>query len=77
MKDFDYSAPTSVQEATTLLAEHGEQARMLAGGTDIIVQLREGLRDAGIVIDIKKIPELMAIDYSAESGLTLGAGVPC
>ena len=77
MKDFDYIAPTSVQEATTLLAEHGEQARMLAGGTDIIVQLREGLRDAGIVIDIKKIPELMAIDYSAESGLTLGAGVPC
>ncbi len=77
MKDFDYSAPTSVQEATTLLAEHGEQARMLAGGTDIIVQLREGLRDARMVIDIKKIPELMAIDYSAESGLTLGAGVPC
>ena len=77
MKDFDYIAPTSVQEATTLLAEHGEQARMLAGGTDIIVQLREGLRDARMVIDIKKIPELMAIDYSAESGLTLGAGVPC
>ena len=77
MKDFDYSAPVSVEEATTLLAKHGDQARMLAGGTDIIVQLREGLRDAEMVIDIKKIPELMAIDYSAESGLTLGAGVPC
>jgi carbon-monoxide dehydrogenase medium subunit len=77
LKDFDYSAPVSVQEATTLLAKHGDQARMLAGGTDIIVQLREGLRDAEMVIDIKKIPELMAIDYSAESGLTLGAGVPC
>lgn len=77
MKDFDYIAPVSVQEATTLLAKHGDQARMLAGGTDIIVQLREGLRDAEMVIDIKKIPELMAIDYSAESGLTLGAGVPC
>jgi len=77
LKDFDYAAPTSVQDATTLLAEYGERARMLAGGTDIIVQLREGLRDAEMVIDIKKISELMALEYSAEAGLTLGAGVPC
>ena len=77
MKDFDYAAPTSVEDATSLLAEHGENARLLAGGTDIIVQLREGLRDAEMVIDIKKIPELMAMEYSADSGLTLGAGVPC
>jgi len=77
LKDFDYAAPTSVEDATSLLAEHGENARLLAGGTDIIVQLREGLRDAEIVIDIKKIPELMAMEYSADSGLTLGAGVPC
>jgi carbon-monoxide dehydrogenase medium subunit len=77
LKDFDYAAPTSVEDATSLLAEHGENARLLAGGTDIIVQLREGLRDAEMVIDIKKIPELMAMEYSADSGLTLGAGVPC
>ena len=63
MKDFDYAAPTSVQDATALLAEYGERARMLAGGTDIIVQLREGLRDAEMVIDIKKISELMALEY--------------
>jgi carbon-monoxide dehydrogenase medium subunit len=77
LKDFDYTAPTSVEAVTALLSEHGDRARLLAGGTDIIVQIREGLRDADLVIDIKKIPALMALDYSADSGLSLGSGVPC
>lgn len=77
MKDFEYCAPDNLQAATALLAEHGDRARILAGGTDIIVQLREGLRSADCVVDIKNIPELMALDYSSSQGLTLGASTSC
>ena len=77
MKPFDYASPSTIQEATALLEQHGDDARVLAGGTDIIVQLREGLRDAEIVIDVKKIPELTALDLCNEGGLTLGASTPC
>jgi len=77
VKDFEYSAPDDLQTATALLAEHGERARVLAGGTDIIVQLREGLCSADFVVDVKNIPELMALDYRAKQGLTLGASTSC
>ena len=77
MKDFEYSAPNDLQTATALLAKHGERARVLAGGTDIIVQLREGLRSADFVVDIKNIPELMALEYSPRKGLTLGGSTSC
>ena len=77
MKEFDYAAAGSVDEAVSLLAARGSRAKVLAGGTDIIVQLREGLREADLVVDVKRIPELVAYDYHPERGLHLGAAVPC
>lgn len=77
MKDFAYAAPTSLAEATRLLTEANGTARVLAGGTDIIVQLREGMRDADLVVDVKKLPELQEVSFSATHGLRLGASVPC
>lgn len=77
MKDFEYTAATSVEQAVALLAERGPAAKVLAGGTDILVQLREGQREADLVVDIKKIPELMEFSFHPERGLRLGAGVPC
>jgi carbon-monoxide dehydrogenase medium subunit len=77
LKDFSYSAPTTLTEATQLLAKANGRAKILAGGTDILVQLREGLRDADLVIDVKKVPELMELSYSPAKGLRLGASTPC
>jgi CO/xanthine dehydrogenase FAD-binding subunit len=77
LKSFDYARPGSVKEAVDLLAQHGDRARVLAGGTDLLVQLRAGVREAGVVVDVKEIPELNEISYDSGSGLTLGAAVPC
>ena len=77
MRDFAYVAANTVSEAVTLLDEKGQAARILAGGTDLIVQVREARRDVDWMIDIKSIPEVNVLDYNADTGLTLGAAVEC
>ena len=77
MQDFGYIAAKTVSEAVSLLDEKGQAARILAGGTDLIVQVREARRDVDLMIDIKSIPEVNVLDYNADTGLTLGAAVEC
>ena len=77
MKWIDYEAPTSVREAVDLLNEAGDRARPLAGGTDILVQLRGRGFDLDLVVDVKNIPELNELTYDPDNGLTIGAAVPC
>lgn len=77
MQDFGYIAAKTVLEAVALLDEKGQTARILSGGTDLIVQVREARRDVDWMIDIKSIPEVNVLDYNADTGLTLGAAVPC
>jgi carbon-monoxide dehydrogenase medium subunit len=77
LQAFDYVAARSVDEAVSLLARHGDQARVLAGGTDIIVQVREGRRQVQLLVDVKGIPEASQLTYDASQGLTIGAAVPC
>jgi CO/xanthine dehydrogenase FAD-binding subunit len=72
-----YEAPTSLEQAIGMLAEYGEKARPLCGGTDILIQLRAGTRQPAYVVDVKHIPELTGIAFDAKSGLRLGAAVPC
>ena len=75
MKEIDYAAPATLTEATAMLARNG--AKALAGGTDIIVQVRENRRDAEVLVDLKKVPELNTLRFDAGEGLILGAAVPC
>ena len=77
MKWIDYAKPGSMKEAVDLLVEHGERARILAGGTDILVMLRGGRYELDLLVDGKSIPELNEMSYDPGSGLTLGAAVPC
>lgn len=69
-----YAAPRTLDEAVELLKASNGQARVLAGGTDLLVQMRMGLRDPDLVVDVKRIPELMRIELSHQ-GLRLGASV--
>ena len=77
MKWIDYASPRSVREALDLLSQHGDRARVLAGGTDVLVQLRGGRRELDLLVDGKGIPDLNEITYDPTVGLTLGAAVPC
>ncbi|MBL8175684.1 MAG: xanthine dehydrogenase family protein subunit M [Bryobacterales bacterium] len=76
MKWFDYQAPRTVGEAVEAMTLH-PTARALAGGTDLLVQMRAGRRTPDLIVDIKKIPELNELRYEPGAGLTLGAAVPC
>ena len=77
MEAFDFVAAKSIDEAVSILNEHGDRARLIAGGTDILVMMRAGRRLADVVVDVKDIPELKNMSYSAGGGLNLGAAVPC
>jgi carbon-monoxide dehydrogenase medium subunit len=69
-----YAAPRSLDEAVELLKASNGSASILAGGTDLLVQMRTGLRAPELVVDIKRIPELGALSLGPE-GLRLGAAV--
>ena len=71
MQDFVYECPRTIEEAVT--AMRGGEARALAGGTDLIPQLREGRRRAGRVVDLKRIPELIEISVLPDGGIAIGA----
>ena len=77
MEAFDFVSPKSIDEAVSILNEHGDRARMIAGGTDILVMMRAGRRLADVVVDVKGIPEVNQMTIADGGGLTLGAAVPC
>ena len=70
-----FEAPRRVEDAVALLAKHGAAARPLAGGTDLVAQMRTGARGPGVIVDLKRIPELLEI-READGGLVIGAAVP-
>lgn len=73
----DYLRPHTLHECLRAFAKHGSDARALAGGTDLLVQMRSGRRRNGVLVDVKAVPELNELSFDSESGLTLGAAVPC
>ncbi|MDP7089841.1 MAG: xanthine dehydrogenase family protein subunit M [Dehalococcoidia bacterium] len=75
MPNFDYEAPTSLASALELLARPGEISPM-AGGTDVIDQLKNNRRNADLVVDLKRIPDLLVLESNG-SGLRIGSAVSC
>jgi CO/xanthine dehydrogenase FAD-binding subunit len=74
MQPFAYARPAALDEAVSLLDQHGPDARVLAGGTDLIIRLRDGTVRPVVVVDVKRIPELAPRIGVADGHLRISAG---
>jgi len=72
---FNYTAPKSKSLLLTFLSEKAGEARILAGGTDLMILLRQGIGACCTVVDIKKISEFKKLSYSKTEGLSIGPAV--
>ena len=71
-----YEAPRTLEDAVALLAGANGLAKVLAGGTDLVIQMRGGRLEPELVVDIKRIPEMTSI--AVEDGrYRIGAAIPC
>jgi aerobic carbon-monoxide dehydrogenase medium subunit len=75
MADIRYLAPETLDDAIKAFAAAGSAARILAGGTDLLVQMRSGAQRPGVIVDIKKIKETTSIEETAGGGFRIGAAV--
>ncbi len=73
MHTFAYARPTTLAEATALLEAHGPDARVLAGGTDLVIRLRDGSLRPTVVVDVKRIPELRPSIREEDGRLVISA----
>lgn len=73
MNRFDYHAPRTLDEAVDLLRRADGRASVLAGGTDLLVQIRERVRSPAQVIDIKRVAGLEGLAFDGDGGLRIGA----
>ncbi len=73
MHTFAYSRPATLAEAVALLEAHGPDARLLAGGTDLIIRLRDGTARPVVVVDVKRIAELRPAIREADGRVTISA----
>lgn len=75
MRPFAFYAPSSLPEALTLLQQQGQGGRLLAGGTDLLVQMKERDLAPRYVVSLRNLPELRTISFDPSGGLTVGARV--
>ena len=73
--DVQYVAPKTLDEAVRAFAAAAGTGRILAGGTDLLVQMRNGVVSPGTIVDIKKIAELTSIEETRDGGFRIGAAV--
>jgi xanthine dehydrogenase YagS FAD-binding subunit len=73
MQAFEYTSPTTLQAAVHLLADVKGEAAVLAGGTDLLSLMKDGIVNPARVVDLQKLKELKQIEFKSGSGLRLGA----
>ena len=75
MTDMQYLAPATLDEAVNAYVAAAGAARILAGGTDLLVQMRSGMVRPGRIVDVKKIAEVTSVKENADGGFVVGAAV--
>ena len=73
MHDFQFHGPSGLEEAFALLEEHGEDARLMSGGTALVLQMKQRFSQPGQVIGLRRIPGLSNIEETADGGFRIGA----
>src|ERR1051325_6883870 len=74
MIKFDYEEAETLEEVFRLLEEHGDDARVIAGGTSLIIWMRQRLLMPKLVVSLQRIPNFATIRYDEGDGLRIGAG---
>jgi carbon-monoxide dehydrogenase medium subunit len=74
MIKFEYFEPSSLQEAFACLEKYGNEARVIAGGTSLLLMMRQRLLTPKVLISLANIPDFDRIAYDAKAGLSIGAG---
>jgi aerobic carbon-monoxide dehydrogenase medium subunit len=73
MRPFDYLQPASIAEASQMLATHGDDARVFAGGTALMLVMRQRMLNPKVLVALDKIRHLTSIEFDSHSGLRIGA----
>ncbi|HEX7232458.1 MAG TPA: xanthine dehydrogenase family protein subunit M [Candidatus Binatia bacterium] len=71
---FDYQEPTTLKKAFSLLEKYGDDARVIAGGTSLLIMMRQRLLMPKVVVGLGRIPKFDRITYKPGDGLRIGAG---
>ncbi len=74
MIKFDYQEPATLKKALALLDKHGDDARAMAGGTSLLIMMRQRLLLPKVVVSLARIPKFDRITFNAKKGLRIGAG---
>src|SRR5574341_681213 len=71
---FDYQEPTTLKKTFSLMEKYGDDARVIAGGTSLLIMMRQRLLTPKVVISLARIPKFDRITYNQKDGLRIGAG---
>jgi carbon-monoxide dehydrogenase medium subunit len=75
LPNFEYFQPDSIEETCQLLSQFGSKAKLMAGGTDVIIKMKKELLAPEILVSIEKIDQLKKIEYVPGKGVVIGSGV--
>lgn len=75
LPDFDYYAPDNIAEACQLLSKFGSRAKVISGGTDLLVKMKHGVLAPEVLVSLKKLDQLKKIEYVPGKGVVIGARV--